>query len=187
MITHSRADHTGFVKRLTRETGAPVFVHEADRESLTRILQLPWWGLLSNAWRPYVCGMLWHATLNGVFTMPRVLKPRTFKHGDVLEVPGRPRVIHTPGHTPGEVSLLLTESKILLTGDTLATRNVMAGEDGPPQIMPPALTGDYVMAQKSLDQLRELGRVKLLPGHGPASEGDMEEVVEFALNACRRS
>lgn len=183
LITHAHGDHTGFAQRLSESAGIPVFVHEADRESLTRILQLPWWGLLSNGWRPSIRKMLFHAIRNGVFTMPRVLRPRTFKDGDVLDVPGKPVVIHTPGHTPGEVSLFLPQSKVLLCGDTLVTRDVMSGRSGPPQIMPPILTNDYLLAKKSLNRLCELGEITLLTGHGDAWSGKMTDAVERAIGS----
>lgn len=182
LITHAHADHTGFAGRLSRLTGAPVFIHEEDRTSLTGILQLPWWGLLSNGWRPYINSMLRHAIWNGVFTMSRVPRPKTFRHGDGLDVPGRPVVIHTPGHTPGEVSFFLPASKVLFCGDTLATRNVLNGRGGFPQIMPVFLTDDPASARHSLERLREVGDVVLLPGHGDAWHGDMEEAVERALH-----
>ena len=89
---------------------------------MTRILQLPHGGgYCRNAWRPYIRTMLFHAIRNGVFTLPRVLEPKTFKHGEVLNVPGKPWVIHMPGHTPGEVAFYLSESKVLLSGDALVT------------------------------------------------------------------
>lgn len=30
VLTHAHADHMGFMERLRRETGVPIFVHEAD-------------------------------------------------------------------------------------------------------------------------------------------------------------
>jgi len=184
LITHSHADHTGFAERLAQATGVPIYVHEADYTSLTRILQLPWWGLLSNGWRPYIALMLLHAIGNGVFTMPRVRKAKTFKEGDVLEVPGKPVVMHTPGHTPGEVSFFLPDRKVLLCGDTLVTRDVMSGEMGAPQIMHPILTNDYSLAQRSLEPLRKLGEVTLLTGHGDPWQGNMLDAVTGALESC---
>ena len=58
-------DHLGFSERLRKATGAPVYVHAADASAAKRALQLPWRGLLGNAWRPYVASMLGTATGNG--------------------------------------------------------------------------------------------------------------------------
>ena len=53
ILTHAHADHMGFAERLRQATNAPVFVHQADVAASGRPLQLPWFGLLSNAWRPF--------------------------------------------------------------------------------------------------------------------------------------
>ena len=41
------------------------------------------------------------------------------KHGDLIPVAGDLRVVHTPGHTPGHVSLLHEASGVLITGDSI--------------------------------------------------------------------
>ena len=180
LLTHAHADHTGFAERVRRETGAPVFVHEADRSAIGRVLQLPWRGLLSNAWRPFIRSMLGHAIGAGVFQMPSIADARTFGDGERLDVPGRPRVIHTPGHTPGEVSFFLADRGVLLSGDTLVTRNLMTGAMGGPQLCSRVLNDSDPEARRSLDRLRELGRVTILPGHGKPWVGAMSEAVESA-------
>jgi glyoxylase-like metal-dependent hydrolase (beta-lactamase superfamily II) len=43
----------------------------------------------------------------------------TFEDGDVLDVPGRPRVIHAPGHSPGCVALHFERQGALIVGDVL--------------------------------------------------------------------
>ena len=43
----------------------------------------------------------------------------TFTDGDVLDVAGGLRAIHTPGHTPGHASFLHEPSGVLITGDAL--------------------------------------------------------------------
>lgn len=99
-----------------------------------RVLQLPWVGLLSNAWRPFTGGMLGRAIVNGVFAMPSISNARSFKDGDVLDVPGRPHVLHVPGHTPGESALYLPDRKVLISGDTLVTLDLFSGKKGEPQL-----------------------------------------------------
>jgi glyoxylase-like metal-dependent hydrolase (beta-lactamase superfamily II) len=94
-----------------------------------------------------------------------------FADGEVLDLPGRPRVVHAPGHTAGSAALLLTDRRVLLTGDVLATRNPLTGRAGP-QIMPSGLNHDTAQAQRSLDVLDELPADVLLPGHGePWTQG----------------
>ena len=180
ILTHAHADHIGFAERVRKETNAPVFVHKADVPLASRPLALPWFGLLSNAWRPYTATMLGVATLNGVFSLAHITKLQSFVNGDVLDVPGRPRVLHTPGHTPGEVVFDLADRNVLISGDTLVTRNLLTGEHGQPQLVSPVLNGDYKQANRSLDLLRELGRVIMLPGHGKPWSGSIADAVAVA-------
>lgn len=180
LLTHAHADHMGFADRLRRECGAPVFVHRDDKAASQRSRVLPWYGLLSNAWRPYMRSMLIHATVNGVFWQPAIGKVETIGDGQRLDVPGRPLAVHVPGHTPGETAFFLQESRILLSGDALITRHLLNGRHGPPQVAPPILTNDTTLAHRSLDRLRELGEATLLPGHGKSWAGSLPAAIERA-------
>lgn len=185
VLTHAHADHMGFIERLRRETGAPVFVHPADAATARRPLQLPWSTLLGNAWRPWTAYMLGHATVNGVFWMPGIGETRDIAHGQRLDIPGRPQVIHVPGHTPGHVGLLLEGAEVLLAGDALVTRHLLKGDVGGPQLTSPGLNDDLRASLASLDRFADLGRVTLLTGHGPAWTGRMDEAVAGAVAGAR--
>ncbi|WP_273847466.1 MBL fold metallo-hydrolase [Rubrobacter calidifluminis] len=56
---------------------------------------------------------------------PSARLTRTISDGEVLPVHGGIRVIHTPGHTPGHISLFLEGARVLISGDEL---NVEDGE-----------------------------------------------------------
>ncbi len=100
----------------------------------------------------------------------------TFDDGETLDVPGRPRVVHVPGHTDGCCALLLEGRRALVTGDALATRNPLTGRTGP-QIAPDGLNRDSDLALRSLDELAPLPADLVLPGHGePFTEGIAEAV-----------
>lgn len=185
VLTHAHADHIGFAEKLRKKTGVPVYVHEADAKMACKPLQLPWYGLLSNAWRPYTAKMLGVAIINGVFSLPHLTKVQTVYHGQVLDVPGKPKVLYTPGHTNGEIALFLEERRIILSGDTIVTRNLLTGELGQPQLTNPILTGNYKQAIRSLDLLRELGEVTMLSGHGTAWTGNMNDAVDIALSNAK--
>ena len=180
IITHAHADHMGFAERVRRATGVPVFVHRADLAASGRILQLPWGGLLSNAWRPFTASMLGRAIGNRVFSLARINEARAFDDGDVLDVPGRPHVLHAPGHTPGEVAFYLPKRGVLLSGDVLVTRNLMTGEWGGPQVPHRSLNADDQQSRRTLDRLREIGRVTMLPGHGRPWVGSMADAISLA-------
>ncbi len=188
ILTHAHADHTGFADRVRRESGATVFIHREDLAAVARPLQLPWTGLVGNAWRPFTGAMIGRAVLAGLFTGARVSAARAFNDGDTLDVPGRPVVLHVPGHTPGEVAFFLPQRGVLLSGDTLVTRDLLSGRHGPPQVPDRALNHDDRTARRALDRFAELGRVTLLPGHGRMWQGTMAEAVAGArADAHRRN
>jgi glyoxylase-like metal-dependent hydrolase (beta-lactamase superfamily II) len=79
--------------------------------------------------------------------------------GRVVEAgPVRLRVIHTPGHTPDHVCLLLESDGIVFTGDTVLGR-------GTSVIDPPE--GDMAAYIRSIERIRALEPRTLYPGHGP--------------------
>ncbi|MDI1319064.1 MAG: MBL fold metallo-hydrolase [bacterium] len=180
ILTHAHADHTGFAERVRRETKAEVFIHHADVAAVGRVLQLPWMGLLSHAWRPFTGGMIGRAVAYGLFRLASVSRARAFNDGDVLDVPGRPQVLHVPGHTPGEVAFYLPARRVLLSGDTLVTRNLITGEHTAPQLPHHSLNHDHKLAGRALDRFRELGHVTMLPGHGRPWVGSMAVAVAGA-------
>lgn len=181
ILTHAHADHTGFAERVRKETRVPVFVHREDAAMASRVLQLPWWGLLSNAWRPFTAGMLGRALVNGVFTFPSIEEVQTFEDGAILDVPGHPQVLHLPGHTAGECAFFLPQRNALITGDTLVTLNLFTGEQGKPQVPHRLLNRNDQLAHRSLTRLKELGNLTVLPGHGAPWKGPVEEAIAMAV------
>lgn len=183
LITHAHADHTGFAPRLSKETGAPVYLHHADTALARRPLYLPWGGLLSRAWRPYTASMLAHAVGHGVLRMPRIKTAQSIEDGQVLDIPGRPRIIHVPGHTPGDVVAHLPDRGVLFSGDALVTRDLYTGCDIPPQPTGPSLSVNHDDAVRHLDRLGDLGPITLLPGHGRPWRGEARDAVDAATRA----
>jgi glyoxylase-like metal-dependent hydrolase (beta-lactamase superfamily II) len=105
-----------------------------------------------------------------------------FSDGQVLDVPGSPRVVHAPGHTGGSAAILLEDRGVLFTGDVLCTNNAYTGRVGP-QIMPSGLNADTPQALASLANLTGIKAEVLLPGHGePWTEG-VEQAVRQAQTA----
>lgn len=85
--------------------------------------------------------------------------------GDGDEVFGL-QVIATPGHTAGHISILDTETGLLVAGDALNnTGEVLAGS-------PPQFTADQAMADASVQKLADLPFDTVLFGHGEPIEGE---------------
>jgi glyoxylase-like metal-dependent hydrolase (beta-lactamase superfamily II) len=180
LLTHAHSDHTGFAERARTTAGAPVagapvWVHQVDAAVAKGAKP----GKNDGKVRSYVLRVEFYRTLfslarRGATKLIPIREVSTFADGETLEVPGRPRAVHAPGHTPGCAALLLEGRGVLLTGDVLATRNPLTGRVGP-QIMPSGLNRDTPQALRSLDVLEGVPADVLLPGHGePWAEGAAE-------------
>lgn len=184
VLTHGHPDHLGAAETARKACGAPVYVHEAEvdrahgkAKGSSPFSLVP--GLLPTLWRPSATGFVLHATVRG-FMMPTWVKDVTpFASGAVLDVPGRPRVVATPGHTAGHVSFLLSDRGVVIAGDAIATLDVLTRSEGP-QLMPDVLNSDPQQTRKSLDVLADLPADTLLPGHGDPFRGSPADAVDRA-------
>lgn len=163
VLTHAHADHLGSAARLHGESGARVLTHAADADVVRAGDSKPPPGFFADAWRPRFARYLLHALASGGRSIARVPSVETFGEGDVLDVPGRPRVLHTPGHTPGHCAFLLEERGVLFSGDALVTLDTASGRTGP---QPIRWNEDAEQAGASYEQLRALTVSVVLPGHG---------------------
>lgn len=142
VLTHTHFDHIGGVDRIRKLKQCPVYVHEAEAEWLTT------------------------ASLNGSMRWPELTPPIAsapaeyrLVEGESLELLGTTfELFHTPGHSPGSVSLLWND--ILFGGDVLFRMSV--GRTDLPG-------GDHetllVSIHGKLFKLED--HVEVLPGHGP--------------------
>jgi hypothetical protein len=110
-------------------------------------------------------GTLFSLARRGAVKMIPVKEISGFADSETIDVPGTPRVVHTPGHTPGSAAVLLEDRRVLLTGDVLATKNALTGR-ARPQIMSSGLNEDTDQAFASLGTLAGISAALLLPGHG---------------------
>ena len=101
--------------------------------------------------------------------------------GATLDVPGAPRVIHVPGHTAGSVAFHVPARDAVFVGDAFVTRDVITGRRGPH--FATAFNQDNRLAFAALARLDGLAARHVLPGHGDAWSGGLEE----ALRAVRES
>src|SRR2546423_1439290 len=106
----------------------------------------------------------------------------TFGDEETVDVPGRPRVVHLPGHTPGMSALLFEGRRVVMTGDALVMRNPLTGRLGP-QIAPAALNLDSRQALSSLDALGGAPADLVLPGHGEPGAQGVAEALRPARSA----
>ncbi len=170
VLTHADGDHTGVSTGVREETGAAIHLHPDDEESArNRGKKKMDESLLSELTHPGTYRLFWHFTRNGGAKPPVLEGTKPVADGDTLDVPGRPRVIHTPGHTPGHVAYLFADDGALFVGDLLCTWHPTRGRRGP-QTMP--FNVSTPRSVESLTAIEEIDAALVLPGHGePWTEG----------------
>ena len=108
---------------------------------------------------------------------PHARVDRTIDDGEELPYCGGITVIHTPGHTPGHVSLFLKRSRTLVTGDA------MVAEDGRLQGPRAAATPDMDTALRSLRKLAPLDVDKAITYHGGVVRAGAKERLQELTRA----
>lgn len=141
--THGHVDHILGVQRVKDRYGIPFALHPEDRF------------LVESA---PTHGAMYGFQVDAVPAVERDLEDG----GEVSFGNTRLEVIHTPGHTPGHISLYQPDDKILFTGDTIFKESI--GRTDLPG-------GNYAWIMKSIiDRILPLGEeVAIYPGHGPSS------------------
>lgn len=177
VLTHGHFDHSGALDDLLRHWDCPVFAHEQEL--------------------PYLRGELLYPPANpsaggGLFSLLSPLFPRSaMTRGAEVQmlppdgsIPWFPewRWVHTPGHTPGHVSLFREKDRILVAGDAFCTtqqESFLAVASQTPELHgPPAYyTPDWDSAKASVERLAALRPAVVAPGHGLPMKG-IETVLE---------
>jgi glyoxylase-like metal-dependent hydrolase (beta-lactamase superfamily II) len=173
VLTHGDTDHIGFAERLRQQKGIPVRVHELDAARARGEVKKP-----NSGWGPIrvrpLLKFMWYSARHGGLRIKPVSEVMTFADGDVLDVPGSPRIIHVPGHTPGSVAVHVPAVDALFVGDAITTGNVLTGERGP---RPAPFTLDPQRALESLAKVEGVQASWVLPGHGAPWRGGVAEAV----------
>ncbi|SHF72559.1 MBL fold metallo-hydrolase [Ornithinibacillus halophilus] len=172
VLTHGHFDHVGSIIELIDRWNIPVYAHELEIPFLTGKQKYP---------EP-------DGSVEGgmVAKMSPLFPNEPINLGNHIEalpsdgkIPHLPEFkwIHTPGHSPGHVSLFRESDRTLITGDAFVTvrqeylYKVMTQEkeiSGPPRY----LTTDWKAAKESVIKLKELNPSVAVTGHGVPMTGD---------------
>jgi glyoxylase-like metal-dependent hydrolase (beta-lactamase superfamily II) len=87
------------------------------------------------------------------------------------------RIISTPGHTPGHISIYETKSKTLVSADALVIENNQVG------IANPQFAWNLPMALDSVSKLRDLEIDRLICYHGGILEGNIRNHLNQLLES----
>ncbi len=181
IMTHGHFDHVGALEELASRWEVPVYAHELEHPYLNGTASYPppdpsvGGGLMARLSSLYPRGPV------NVAPWLRALPP----DDSVPAMPGW-RWLHTPGHTPGHVSLWHEGSRTIIAGDAFITTGqesayavaVQRAEmHGPPQYYTP----DWEKAAVSVRQLAALEPERVITGHGPAMQGAEMRDALYAL------
>lgn len=180
VLTHYHSDHVGSAERIRAEAGATVFAPEGDAAGVRGGKVPVPGGMTQNLWRPRMVRYLAHAVRNGGARATPVKEVQTYGDGDVLDLAGGLRAVHTPGHTAGHCSLLAERAGVLFAGDALATVSFLSGATGP-QLVP--FNEDAERGRASLSRLEGLSADVVVVGHGEPFEGTPAEAAERARSS----
>ncbi len=172
ILTHGDTDHIGFAERLRADHGVPVHVHALDAaRARGEVRKKISWGKVKIG---PLSRFIWYSARKGGLRIPFLSEVIEVTDGQTLDLPGSPRVIHIPGHTPGSIAVHVAGVDAVFVGDAMTTRDVLTGSTGP-QLAP--FTLDRGQALASLAEVEGLGARWVLPGHGPPWDGGAAEAV----------
>jgi glyoxylase-like metal-dependent hydrolase (beta-lactamase superfamily II) len=162
-LTHVHPDHQGCAKMVCERYDVPLACHEDDVDAMEGRRPVR----ASDALNAKFFARLWEGPPHKV--------DRVLREGD--EVAGF-RVVHAPGHAPGEVIFFRDSDRVAICGDVI--RNISYLSLRARLAEPPDdLTPDPAENRRSIRRLAELGASLILPGHGPAVT-DMARFESFA-------
>jgi glyoxylase-like metal-dependent hydrolase (beta-lactamase superfamily II) len=136
VLTHQDLDHIGCAKELA-ELGAGIFAHELEA--------------------PYLRGELPPVRTGSPKLSIRIDK--ALKDGETVNICGGVKAIHTPGHMPGHMAVLLIKSGTLIAGDGA---NI---QDGSLAGANPVYTQDIPLAELSFEKMKALQPHQIVAYH----------------------
>jgi glyoxylase-like metal-dependent hydrolase (beta-lactamase superfamily II) len=164
LVTHHHVDHVGTAQHLRSLSGARVLVHERDAPMVRgqRRSHVPP-GFYRHSWRPSMARYLIHTVAAGGAQYRPVPEAEPWSADRTLDLPGRPGIIATPGHTAGHCSVALEERGVLFAGDAMVSFDYATGTHG---VALHRFNEDRNAALTAIDRLDGVYAEIVLFGHG---------------------
>jgi glyoxylase-like metal-dependent hydrolase (beta-lactamase superfamily II) len=176
VISHSDLDHAGALVALRAATNAEILAHQREIDLIE--------GRCSRQWGKGIRAALVSLAYTVCVRAQRsqkapALVDRSLVDGELLE--GGWTVVHTPGHTPGHISLYHLGEELLLAGDLLGRRQGRI--HGPKRW----LAADFAEAMASVQKVAQLRPRAICFGHlSPLTHVDPRSLIELADQLERR-
>lgn len=159
ILTHSHPDHIGSASSIKRQTYCEVAAHSGEKEWIEDID-------LQFKERPVPN---FHSLVEGPLEVDIVLED-----GDEFELDGKLnlKIMHTPGHSKGSISIFIREEKILVCGDAVPLKGDLP------------IYEDYQASLESINKLKDIEKLKwLLSSWDDPQQGDeLYLIFEEAIN-----
>ncbi|MEK4091467.1 MBL fold metallo-hydrolase [Viridibacillus sp. FSL H8-0110] len=158
ILTHQDIDHIGSIPEILQECGSNIKVYAHDLD------------------KPYIQGDLSLLKDGHLENPPKGKVNDTLKDGQELPYCGGIRIIHTPGHTPGHISLYLEQSKTLIAGDSMYSENGIIKGIHAPTVL------DIKEARLSLKKYLDLDIESVVCYHGGLSKGNIHDQIQEVIS-----
>ena len=154
VITHADGDHVGCLAALKAATGARACASRLEAEAIAA-------GRASRELKVRGLRKLLLSLLSPLFKARPAEVDEILADGQELPVLGGLRVVETPGHTPGHVSLFAPSVGVLFGGDSMVSENISL------RVSRGMNTWDEAKAKESVRRQAALGARIVCVGHGP--------------------